>query len=192
MAADQRLLRDTNLARDGSTIIDPPQPDARAWWEDIAGNPGLNPDPLPCDQAEWLTYIFNYNLGATDTLWFWSVLATVRDASPEELAATVSDAKMWFTFAVRACHGDCCSCRRGDVNMSYETPPDEVTLGDIMLLVDVLFISSDCSKLTCIEEADVNADGGSSPTCQDHVTLGDIMTLVDHLFISLAPLPFCP
>ena len=183
LAASQRLLRDTNLARDGSTIIDPPQPDARAWWEEIGGNPGLHPDPLPGDQAQWLTCVFDYNLGATETLWFWTVLATVRDGGAYSLAATASYAKQWFTFYVRQCHGNCCVCRKGDVNGSYERT-DEITLGDIMLLVDVKFISGDCSKLTCMAEADVNGDGGNNPNCEDHNTLGDIMTLVDYLFIT--------
>jgi hypothetical protein len=81
-----------------------------------------------------------------------------------------------------ACDG-CCVGRVGDANGSNE-PEDEITLGDIMLLVDVKFISGDCSKLLCIAEADVTQDGGSTPNCDDHVTLGDIMTLVDFLFIT--------
>ena len=77
----------------------------------------------------------------------------------------------------------CCEGRVGDANGQGEFP-DEVTLGDIMYLVDVKFISGDCSKLACLAEADVNQDGGLNPTCEDHVTLGDIMTLVDFLFIT--------
>jgi hypothetical protein len=84
----------------------------------------------------------------------------------------------------------CCVDRVGDANGEGEYP-DEVTLGDIMLLVDVKFISGDCSKLPCIEEADVNQDGGAIPNCDDHVTLGDIMTLVDFLFINNTPLKEC-
>jgi hypothetical protein len=84
----------------------------------------------------------------------------------------------------------CCVGRVGDANGEGEYP-DEVTLGDIMLLVDVKFISGDCSKLLCLAEADVNQDGGADPNCEEHVTLGDIMTLVDFLFISGAPLPTC-
>ena len=80
------------------------------------------------------------------------------------------------------CEG-CCNGRVGDANGEGDYP-DEVTLGDIMLMVDVKFISCDCSKLPCIPEADVNQDGGATPTCEDHVTLGDIMYLVDFLFIS--------
>lgn len=87
----------------------------------------------------------------------------------------------------------CCAGRTGDANGEGDYP-DEVTLGDIMLLVDVKFISGDCSKLPCDTEADVNQDGGAEPTCEDHVTLGDIMTLVDFLFITgpeNATLPGC-
>jgi hypothetical protein len=91
-----------------------------------------------------------------------------------------------------ACLG-CCLGRVGDANGEGEYP-DEVTLGDIMLLVDVKFISGDCSKLPCVTEADVNQDGGDTPICEEHVTLGDIMTLVDFLFITgpeIATLPDC-
>ena len=87
----------------------------------------------------------------------------------------------------------CCVLRVGDPNGQGEYP-DEVTLGDIMLLVDVKFISGDCSKLICVAEADVTQDGGANPTCEDNVTLGDIMVLVDFLFITgpdLAVLPLC-
>ena len=77
----------------------------------------------------------------------------------------------------------CCEIRTGDANGQGDFP-DEISLGDIMLLVDVKFVSGDCSKLSCIAEADVNQDGGANPTCEDNVTLGDIMTLVDFLFIT--------
>jgi hypothetical protein len=77
----------------------------------------------------------------------------------------------------------CCEGRVGNANGQGEYP-DEITLGDIMLLVDVKFISGDCTKLVCIEECDVTQDGGSNPTCEENVTLGDIMMLVDFLFIT--------
>ena len=92
-----------------------------------------------------------------------------------------------------ACDPGCCVGRVGDANGLGEYP-DEITLGDIMLLVDAKFISGDCSKLACLTEADANQDGGINPSCDDHVTLGDIMTLVDFLFITgpdVAVLPDC-
>ena len=94
-----------------------------------------------------------------------------------------------------ACPG-CCVGRVGDANGEGEYP-DEVTLGDIMLMVDVLFISNDCTKFACPDEADVNQSGGPNPpqeSCLNYVTLGDIMTLVDFLFITgpdVAVLPEC-
>jgi len=92
-----------------------------------------------------------------------------------------------------ACDQNCCLGRVGDANGSNE-PTDEITLGDIMLLVDAKFITGNCSRLPCLTEADVNQDGGTNPNCDDHVTLGDIMTLVDFLFITgpdVAVLPDC-
>ena len=89
--------------------------------------------------------------------------------------------------------GMCCSGRVGDANGQGEYP-DEVTLSDIMLMIDAKFISGDCSKLPCVAEADVNQNGGADPNCDDHVTLGDIMALVDFLFITgpdVAVLPEC-
>ena len=88
---------------------------------------------------------------------------------------------------------DCCEGRVGDANGEGEYP-DEITLSDIMLLVDVKFISGECSQLHCLHEADVNQDGYLAPNCEDHVSLGDIMMLVDFLFITgpeTAILPDC-
>ncbi len=59
-----------------------------------------------------------------------------------------------------------------------------VTMGDLTLLIDHLFISLE--PLVCMDEANVDL----SP---DHlVTSGDLMVMIDHLCISLAPLPACP
>jgi hypothetical protein len=116
-----------------------------------------------------------------DSVYYWRYLTSHDNG--------VSYPDTSLTFAVYASRG-CCWERVGDVNGEGDYP-DEVTLGDIMLLVDVKFISGDCSSLLCIAEADVNQDGGLTPTCEDHVTLGDIMVLVDHLFISNTPLKEC-
>jgi sugar lactone lactonase YvrE len=96
----------------------------------------------------------------------------------------------WYVDDLSVVGHSCCSGRVGDANGDGEYP-DEVTLGDIMLMVDVKFVSGDCSKLPCLLEADVNQDGGIDPNCQDNVTPGDIMTLVDFLFISNTPLEGC-
>jgi len=183
---NQLIMIDTSLW--GSTPVTPAQPNPLVWWN-TASVGGLSVvEPMPDtgrDLATFLTYKYDYSLGATETLNFWTVMTTTpRGGTLAELTAQVGYAKRWYTETVRGCSASCCVDRVGDANMSLEAPPDEISLGDIMLLVDVKFISGDCTKLTCILEADVNQDGGANPTCDDHVTLGDIMTLVDFLFIT--------
>jgi hypothetical protein len=118
----------------------------------------------------------------SDSIYYWRYLKSFDNG------ATYPDTSRTFAAFIQVT--SCCVGRVGDANGSNE-PTDEVTLGDIMMLVDVKFISGDCSKLMCLAEADVNQDGGANPTCDDHVTLGDIMTLVDFLFISNTPLKEC-
>jgi hypothetical protein len=72
----------------------------------------------------------------------------------------------------------CCVLRTGDANC---LDGDEPTLGDVMALVDYLFISG--LPPCCITEADVDQSGGSDPTLDD-ITLGDCMYLQDYLFVT--------
>jgi hypothetical protein len=191
----QSIMVDTTSMRDG-TPLDPPQPNPLLWWQTAAVG-GLNVDPVPdtgMDLCVFTTYKHDYNLSATDTLNFWTALTTTPiGGTLEELTNQVNYARMWIGMTVIGMPAVCCQCRVGDANGQGEYP-DEITLGDIMLLVDVKFISGDCTKLTCLTEADVNQDGGANPTCEEHVTLGDIMMLVDFLFITgpeNATLPAC-
>jgi len=79
----------------------------------------------------------------------------------------------------------CCVGQVGNVNAS---PSDEPTIGDILMLVDHLFISY--TDPICMAEADVNQSGGLKPTRND-LSLVDISTLVNHLFIDYKPLRRC-
>jgi len=74
-----------------------------------------------------------------------------------------------------------CVGRVGNVDCDYL---DQVTLLDIMTLVDHLYVSG--APLPNRDEA--NADGDPA----GNISLNDIMTLVDHLYISGADLPECP
>ncbi len=74
----------------------------------------------------------------------------------------------------------CCWGRVGDAN---NLDGDEPTIGDISVLIDVLFISADWDAIVCLAEADVNQSGGDSPT-PDDITIGDITLLIDYLFIT--------
>jgi hypothetical protein len=76
-----------------------------------------------------------------------------------------------------------CACvnRVGNVDCDYT---DAVTMGDLTVLIDHLFIS--LHPLPNPQEANCDAD----PLCA--ITMGDLTVLIDHLFISLSPLPWCP
>jgi len=75
----------------------------------------------------------------------------------------------------------CCIGERGNVDGSSD---NLVTMGDLTVMIDHLFIT--LTPLACSDEGnvDLSLDG--------LVTMGDLTVMIDHLFISLAPLPPCP
>ncbi len=78
----------------------------------------------------------------------------------------------------------CCVGRVGDANGSGT---DEPTIGDVSVLIDAMFISSNFDIIPCLPEADINQSGGSDPQESD-VTIGDVSYLIDYLFITGAGL----
>ncbi len=84
-------------------------------------------------------------------------------------------------FSVEILGGCCVGSMVGNVDVS---PDDQVTMSDLTVLIDHLFLSLE--PVVCDEEAnvDVSADG--------EITMGDLTVLIDHLFISLDPLSACP
>jgi hypothetical protein len=81
----------------------------------------------------------------------------------------------------------CCVGRVGDANFDGE---DEPTIGDVSVLIDMLFLSG--VPVPCLAEGDVNRSGGLEPTPSD-ISIGDVSILVDYLFItgSTLGLPDC-
>ncbi len=78
-------------------------------------------------------------------------------------------------------YGPCCIGIVGNANLD---PAEQVTIGDISVMIDAKFITGTCDGiLHCLTEADVNLTGMATPDCDD-ITIGDISTLIDHLFIS--------
>jgi hypothetical protein len=179
----QTLMVDTTHYRDGTDLVpDGPMPDV--WWENTSV-PGLNayPELQNSDVAVWLTVGHDISLGATDTLNYWTVLTTTRNADLTTLSSQVSAAKTWWNKVVNAdyaCVGGCCVDRVGDANNSGA---DEPTIGDVSFLIDALFIGGDKSVLECLAECDVNQSGGTDPT-EDDITIGDVSYLIDYLFIT--------
>jgi hypothetical protein len=72
----------------------------------------------------------------------------------------------------------CCQGKVGDVN---SVGGEEPTIGDVSLMIDMLFIYG--TQPECLSETDINQSGGAYPDAAD-ITIGDISILIDHLFIS--------
>ena len=80
----------------------------------------------------------------------------------------------------------CCIGSVGNVDGSLD---DAVSLGDLTVMIDHLFVSFD--DVPCPPEADVDLSG--APLAEnDDITLGDLTVLIDHLFVSFEDLPPCP
>ncbi len=76
----------------------------------------------------------------------------------------------------------CCSCPMlGNVDGGGDCL---VTMGDLTIMIDHLFISLEPIGCPQNGNVDLSPDG--------LVTMGDLTVLIDHLFISLDPLPACP
>jgi uncharacterized protein (TIGR02145 family) len=77
--------------------------------------------------------------------------------------------------------GCCTSVGMGNVDGSSD---GLVTMGDLTVLIDHLFIS--LTPLACPEAGNVDQ------STDGLITMGDLTVMIDHLFITLAPLPECP
>ena len=87
-----------------------------------------------------------------------------------------------FAFDAGCCVGDMVGNIDGDIN-------DDVSIGDLTVLIDFLFVTF--TPPACLQEADVDMSGQPDPGIAD-ISLGDLSALIDHLFVSFAALPPCP
>jgi len=83
--------------------------------------------------------------------------------------------------------GGCCVGESVGNMDSDPTPP--VDMGDLTILIDMLFLS--LTPIGCLAEADVDLSGAGTPVNID-VDMGDLTVLIDHLFLTLSSLPSCP
>jgi len=103
-------------------------------------------------------------------------LVRVRAKDPWE--KTTGWSTSWHVNMSSSC---CAGQSRGNVDNSTDML---VTMGDLTVLIDHLFIS--LSPLSCVDAGNVD----ESP--DNLVGMGDLTVMIDNLFISLSPLPPCP
>ncbi len=163
-------------------------------YRNMMNNMGLNAQPSSSvdDQHAVLTFFDNYNLGATDTLIIWTVMATVppdvyKDASA--LVNQVEAAKAWLEdniWDIKKKFQGCCIGMTGNADCSASEDPD---ISDITRLISFLYLQG--APLCCVAEADVDNSGGGSPAVND-VDISDITYLIAHLYLDHRALKPCP
>ena len=165
----------------------------RATGYDVRYQP-MNLGPIDTE-SEWQAAARAYNLpfpspsGAKDSA---MILGLVPGTAYYFVLRSYDDAYNLSEFSnsplIMASLMDCCQGTVGDVN---GRDGEEPTLGDIMVLVDHLFLTQ--GPLWCVAEADVDQSGGTNPQqgSVSDITLGDVMILVDHIFLTGVPLPNC-
>jgi len=157
-------------------------------YRNMLNNSGLNSQASSVveDQHTVLTYFDSYDLGATDTLLFWTVMATIPPTiakDEQDLFDEISATKTWLEdnlLGLKKTFTGCCIGFTGNANCSADENPD---ISDITRLIDYLYLSH--APLCCLEEADANASGGEPD-------ISDITKLIDHLYLSHSTLPNCP
>jgi hypothetical protein len=117
-----------------------------------------------------MTYVFDYDLKAGDTLVFYSIMTSVRhadDETPKSTLERIQELTDKGKNFIR--YFGCCHNLRGDLN----TDGTDASLLDLTYLID--FIYRGGLPPTCWGEGDVNADGSSCSVL-------DMSFLVDKVF----------
>jgi len=129
-----------------------------------------HPDSQYVNLHTVLTYLFDYDLKAGDTLVFYSVMTTVRNADDETPKSTFERIEELTDKGRNFAHYfGCCHDLRGDLN----TDGTDAALVDLTFAVQRLFHGG--AAPTCAGEGDVNADGVSCDIL-------DLSFLVDRIF----------
>jgi hypothetical protein len=152
-------------------------------WDKAGTNTGQNAYQGQEDDLHTvMTYLHNVNLGATDTLTFYTVLTTVHEGSDADIVSQVNTARQWWADNVRpGCPNliGCCVGLTGNVDGDEA---DLVDVGDLTALIAYLYIPPNPEPV-CFEEANVDGDSGGL------VDVGDLTALIAYLYIPPNPEP---
>jgi hypothetical protein len=154
------------------------------FWDSTAANTDLNLLDQNADLYSVTTYKHGFDLGADDTLTFYTALVTIRDGSLDDLSNSIETARYWTNDNLwNNCDTSCCKGIVGNIDCSY--PDDVVDIGDLTCFIARLFIDFDTDCYCCPGESNVDGDESGQ------VDIGDLTRLIDYLFISNEPLPYC-
>ncbi len=153
------------------------QPDAVAWLDSVSFYNYNSGNATDTDQAVWMTYVHDYSLTDSDTLYFYTAFAMVKQGTVGDLEATIAAAYDFYFYTIRSCFEGCCLPPTvGDCDQS-----GGVDITDISVLIDNQFLT--LTPLVCEAEGDVDFSGG--------VDITDLSVLIDNQFLTLTPLKDC-
>jgi hypothetical protein len=146
------------------------------------------------------TVYLRFTMGPTDNIWNWCgwniddvmvtgfICDTNADADGDGVPDALDNCPVVYNPGQEDNDGDgvgnvcCCVCPTlGNIDESADCL---ITMGDLTVLIDNLFIT--LTPLSCPQDGNVDL----SPDLL--VTMSDLTVLIDNLFITLAPLPACP
>ncbi len=138
----------------------------------------------PDDLYTVMTYVGGHYLGSTDTITVYSVLSTVQNGTLDTLKTDIERAQLFLKRVLDEGCG-CCGLYTGGFTGNVNSSTDgKITLSDITVLIDHVYISKD--PLDCTEDGNVNG------SVDGKITLSDITVLIDHVYISKDPTAACP
>ncbi len=150
-------------------------------WNNM-GNSGFTNETSESDQHMVMCYDPGFNLGATDTIIYYTVVATVYNGVAADLGTAMTNAETfasdnnWFTGIGG---GGCCVGTRGNVNGDSG---DAIDISDLVYLVAFMFQGG--AAPDCFEEGDIDGSGG--------IDISDLVGLVAFMFQGGAPPANCP
>ncbi len=153
------------------------EPNAQMWWDSVNTYDYNSGNSSDTDQTMWMTYMHDFSLTDSDTLYFYTAFAMVKQGTVGDLEATITAAYNFYYGTIRGCSEGCCLPPTvGDCDQS-----GGVDITDISVLIDNQFLT--LTPLVCEVEGDVDFSGG--------VDITDLSVLIDNQFLTLTPLKDC-
>jgi hypothetical protein len=168
---------DSLFAIDDSVLAD-------YYWEQMREHPGANAETSgdETDLHMVMTYVYDYELPASDTFTVYTVYTTVHNGDVAQLSGNLDAAFEWYRVHLRPGCEQLCGCCVG-ITGNVDGDAGELTdIGDLTALIAYLYIPPNPVPI-CPEEANIDGDSAGL------IDIGDLTGLIAYLYIPPNPEP---
>jgi hypothetical protein len=154
------------------------------YWKLMGENSGLHAESSgdSTDLHSVMTYVYDYELPASDTFTVYTVYTTVHDGDVAQLSGNLDAAFEWYRVHLRPGCEQLCGCCVG-ITGNVDGDSGELTdIGDLTALIAYLYIPPNPVP-TCPEEANIDGDSAGL------IDIGDLTGLIAYLYIPPNPEP---